>query len=82
MTTKFSGQQTFDVVKYERECGLREVGDQAVWSLSSCKPGKVIDSNHFYFIYWFTQSVSDWLSQSLTELLSDQDHALTNSNKK
>lgn len=29
-----------DPLKDEREGKVREVGPQAVWSLSSCKPGK------------------------------------------
>ncbi len=32
-------QQDTDPYKGEREGKLREVGGQAVWSLSSCKPG-------------------------------------------
>lgn len=41
-STKFEGTQSFDVVKIEKEGQLREVGSQAVWSLSSCKAGKVL----------------------------------------
>ena len=40
MATKFEGTQNFDVVKFEKEGQLREVGGQAVWSLSSCKTGE------------------------------------------
>lgn len=29
-----------DPVKNERTGNVREVGSQAIWSLSSCKPGK------------------------------------------
>lgn len=29
-----------DPLKEEQEGKIREVGSQAVWSLSSCKPGK------------------------------------------
>ncbi|XP_067947104.1 anaphase-promoting complex subunit 10-like isoform X2 [Watersipora subatra] len=39
MATKFTGLQTLDVEKFEKEKQLREIGSQAVWSLSSCKPG-------------------------------------------
>jgi anaphase-promoting complex subunit 10 len=31
-----------DIFKEEKEGKLREVGNQAVWSLSSCKPGKFV----------------------------------------
>ncbi len=34
-------QQDTDPYKGEREGKLREVGGQAVWSLSSCKPGRI-----------------------------------------
>ena len=34
-----TGQTDTDPYKGEREGKLREVGSQAVWSLSSCKPG-------------------------------------------
>ena len=34
-----TGQTDNDPYKGEREGKLREVGSQAVWSLSSCKPG-------------------------------------------
>ncbi len=34
-------QQDTDPYKGEREGKLREVGGQAVWSLSSCKPGLI-----------------------------------------
>ena len=39
MSLKLSGGQDIDPYKGEREGKLREVGGQAVWSLSSCKPG-------------------------------------------
>ena len=39
MATKMSGGSDVDPYKGEREGKLREVGGQAVWSLSSCKPG-------------------------------------------
>lgn len=39
MATKFGGTQNLDVVKLEKDNQLREIGAQAVWSLSSCKPG-------------------------------------------
>lgn len=32
-----------DPLEDERQGFVREVGNQAVWSLSSCKPGKNID---------------------------------------
>lgn len=31
-----------DPIKNERSGCVREVGSQAIWSLSSCKPGKLI----------------------------------------
>jgi hypothetical protein len=34
----------------ERSGEVREVGGQAVWSLSSCKPGK------FHFVYIFSRN--------------------------
>ena len=40
MTNKLSGNQDKDIFKDEKEGKLREVGNQAVWSLSSCKPGR------------------------------------------
>jgi hypothetical protein len=39
--TKLSGVQDVDIFKDEKDGKLREVGNQAVWSLSSCKPGKL-----------------------------------------
>lgn len=39
MATKLSGSQDIDIFKDEKDGKLREVGNQAVWSLSSCKPG-------------------------------------------
>lgn len=38
MTTK-TGVETVDPVREERTGKVREVGSQAIWSLSSCKPG-------------------------------------------
>ena len=37
---KLSGGQDIDPCESEREGLVREVGGQAVWSLSSCKLGK------------------------------------------
>lgn len=34
-----SAKTDIDPVKYERSGNVREVGSQAIWSLSSCKPG-------------------------------------------
>lgn len=31
-----------DPIKSERTGNVREVGSQAIWSLSSCKPGKLL----------------------------------------
>lgn len=42
MATKVVANPEIDILKEEREGRLREVGNQAVWSLSSCKPGKNI----------------------------------------
>lgn len=39
MATKVVANPEIDILKEEREGRLREVGNQAVWSLSSCKPG-------------------------------------------
>lgn len=39
MNAKVTTTQENDPYKGEREGKLREVGKQAVWSLSSCKPG-------------------------------------------
>lgn len=38
MSAKTGGDE--DPATEERAGGVREVGSQAVWSLSSCKPGK------------------------------------------
>lgn len=38
MSTQKSGVEV-DPVKNERAGNVREVGSQAIWSLSSCKPG-------------------------------------------
>ncbi len=35
-------QEDFNPKKDEKEGTIREVGDQAVWSLSSCKAGMVL----------------------------------------
>ena len=43
MLSKISETQTTDIYKDERDGKLREVGNQAVWSLSSCKPGFGVD---------------------------------------
>ncbi|KAK2165225.1 hypothetical protein LSH36_53g05032 [Paralvinella palmiformis] len=40
---KVTGTPDVDPYKGEREGKLREVGNQAVWSLSSCKPGFGVD---------------------------------------
>lgn len=42
MATKVVANPEIDILKEEREGRLREVGNQAVWSLSSCKPGRNI----------------------------------------
>ena len=42
MGTKVTASADLDVTKEEKAGLLREVGNQAVWSLSSCKPGKII----------------------------------------
>ena len=34
-------QEEINPKKEEKEGNIREVGDQAVWSLSSCKAGKI-----------------------------------------
>lgn len=39
MGTKITASTDLDVAKEEKDGLLREVGNQAVWSLSSCKPG-------------------------------------------
>lgn len=41
MATKVVANLEIDILKEEREGRLREVGNQAVWSLSSCKPGSI-----------------------------------------
>ena len=38
-----------DPYKEEKEGKLREIGSQAVWSLSSCKPGMISFKGHSYF---------------------------------
>jgi hypothetical protein len=38
MSTK-AGVETVDPIREERAGKVREVGSQAIWSLSSCKPG-------------------------------------------
>ncbi|XP_041359428.1 anaphase-promoting complex subunit 10-like [Gigantopelta aegis] len=54
MTNKLSGNQDIDIFKDEKEGKLREVGNQAVWSLSSCKPGFGVDQlrDESYDTYW------------------------------
>lgn len=42
MATKVTASQDLDVFKEEKEGLYREVGNQAVWSLSSCKAGNNI----------------------------------------
>jgi anaphase-promoting complex subunit 10 len=39
MMTKKTGVEPVDPVREERTGKVREVGSQAIWSLSSCKPG-------------------------------------------
>ncbi|KAK3100224.1 hypothetical protein FSP39_016532 [Pinctada imbricata] len=43
MATKVTANSDIDILKDEKEGKLREVGHQAVWSLSSCKPGFGVD---------------------------------------
>ncbi|KAL3879098.1 hypothetical protein ACJMK2_031411 [Sinanodonta woodiana] len=54
MATKFTASQDLDVFKEEKEGKLREVGHQAVWSLSSCKPGFGVEQlrDISYDTYW------------------------------
>ena len=47
-----------DPYKGEREGKLREVGNQAVWSLSSCKPGM------WHQIYNLTYATSNFLKEN------------------
>lgn len=51
MATKLSGNQDIDIFKDEKDGKLREVGNQAVWSLSSCKPGKNSYTCHYVYNY-------------------------------
>lgn len=44
MATKLTGSQDVDILKDEKRGKLREVGNQAVWSLSSCKAGKTLET--------------------------------------
>ena len=44
MSTKLTAGPDVDPYLGEREGKLREVGKQAVWSLSSCKPGESLTS--------------------------------------
>lgn len=46
MATKFTANPDLDVLKEEKDGKVREVGNQAVWSLSSCKPGTVFGENN------------------------------------
>jgi hypothetical protein len=39
-----------DPIKDEKSGLMREVGSQAVWSLSSCKPGLHLFINHFQYL--------------------------------
>ncbi len=39
-----------DPIKDEKSGLMREVGSQAVWSLSSCKPGLHLFINHFHYL--------------------------------
>ncbi|XP_076468065.1 anaphase-promoting complex subunit 10-like [Babylonia areolata] len=54
MATKLSGNQDVDIFKDEKDGKLREVGNQAVWSLSSCKPGFGVDQlrDESHDTYW------------------------------
>ncbi|XP_046578722.1 anaphase-promoting complex subunit 10-like isoform X2 [Haliotis rubra] len=54
MAKKMNGVQDVDIFKAEREGKLREVGNQAVWSLSSCKPGFGVDQlrDESYETFW------------------------------
>ena len=51
MATKVVASQDLDVFKDEKDGVYREVGNQAVWSLSSCKAGNVI-----FYKYSFTKT--------------------------
>ena len=42
MAVKLNTCQEAAIFEDEREGKIREVGNQAVWSLSSCKPGKTL----------------------------------------
>lgn len=48
MTTK-TAVEPVDPVREERTGKVREVGSQAIWSLSSCKPG--ISESELIFIF-------------------------------
>lgn len=54
MATKFTASQDLDVFKEEKDGRLREVGNQAVWSLSSCKAGFGVEQlrDESYDSYW------------------------------
>ncbi|KAL4230661.1 Anaphase-promoting complex subunit 10 [Mactra antiquata] len=54
MATKFTASQELDVFKDEKEGLYREVGNQAVWSLSSCKAGFGVEQlrDDSYDSYW------------------------------
>ena len=41
MATKITASPDLDVFKEEKDGKVREVGSQAVWSLSSCKQGEL-----------------------------------------
>lgn len=59
-------QEEFNPKKDEKEGIIREVGDQAVWSLSSCKAGTVIiqaltnsmQSGYFIYCYCLSQDLA------------------------
>ncbi|ESO88499.1 hypothetical protein LOTGIDRAFT_179104 [Lottia gigantea] len=54
MSIKVSGTQNNNIFKDEKEGKLREVGNQAAWSLSSCKPGFGVEQlrDDAYDTYW------------------------------
>lgn len=48
MSTKSGGDS--DPIQEEYTGNVSEVGASAVWSLSSCKPGKLVFSQHLVFM--------------------------------
>lgn len=48
--------EEIDPLREEREGKVREVGPQAVWSLSSCKPGIYL-FKHFFYNYIINRAV-------------------------